>query len=1095
MLNKISFFVYLSLAALAPAATLTLSLDPNAGLGVIDPLAYGANHFDVPDATLRRVGGNRMTGYNWELNASNAGNDYLDQSDYYLLGQVGLPQNGSQAPAAVPAQYVTQFRAQGSQAEIVTLQAGGFVSADAAGPVSAAETAPSARWKQVLPIKPGWPGSWTLNPVTTDAYVYMDEQVNYLKKQFGPASSGGIRFYAIDNEPGLWSNTHSKLHPAAVTYAELLAKVSSTAQAVYNADPSAEITAPASYGWNGMLNLQSASDSGSYNSTYTWFLGYLLHGMSVASANAGHRLLHYLDVHWYPEASDSTNTRIIFGSPDKTDADASNARMQAPRSLWDPTYTENSWIAQWSTSGPIELIPRMRASINSWYPGTKIAISEYDFGAVNHASGGVAQADVLGILGREGVVGCRWGSVSAGSYVQSAFDLYLDYDGAGAKFGDLSFSAQTSDIAQATVYAAKQSGDPNLFTVMVLNKATSGTTPATVNLALTGGDAIQSLNWYRIDGSSAAITPVAAPAFSAGSFSPTLTAMSVNLFVIRVAKPGSPTYTHSPSPTHSPTPTASPSATPTPSITPTLTASPSRTASPTATASPIPTLSCPRNVSAFYAYWTRGTMPSSELPYSKLTHISHAFIRPLADGSLEVPGSFLDPSLISSAHAAGVQVLVSVGGAGDGTGGGSEFWATVATNAVPRAAFISNIYQFILTHGYDGIDVDWEFPDDATKKAGLNALMQGLRAKFAGSPAPAPGWRITADVSWGSYYGQWWDMAFLKDYVDWFNLMIYDMYGSWSATSGHDAALFDSTLPGAPSGDNGSDSISYFESQGLPARQMQYGLAFYGDRFNSPDLYQGCSPDCSTTQFAYKDIAPLVGSGWTRVWDASADSPYLKSNAGTQVLSYDDPQSIDLKAREALWNRGLAGVFAWELSQDRTGSGVHPLLDAMWNAAQCPLPSPTPTATITLSSTISPTFTVSPTLTPTPSITETHTISPTFTVSPTSTPTPSITPTASPATGPVGVQRAVSLPQPNPRFLKLQLSGPADELRISLYSTAWVKVARQSFNGAWSPGWNTLPSAALTLGLANGVYYGLVEARQGGDWAKEPKRFMVVMTR
>jgi hypothetical protein len=144
-----------------PAASVTLSLDPQAQVGVIDPRAYGANHFDVQRTTLRRVGGNRMTGYNWESNASNAGSDYLHNSDYWLLGQVGLPQNGSQVPAAVPKQYVSQFRAQGSLSELVTVQAAGYVAADASGPVSAGETAPSARW---VPASPAGPAASSSSP-------------------------------------------------------------------------------------------------------------------------------------------------------------------------------------------------------------------------------------------------------------------------------------------------------------------------------------------------------------------------------------------------------------------------------------------------------------------------------------------------------------------------------------------------------------------------------------------------------------------------------------------------------------------------------------------------------------------------------------------------------------------------------------------------------------------------------------------------------------------------------------------------------------------------------------------------------------------
>jgi hypothetical protein len=86
-----------------------------------------------------------------------------------------------------------------------------------------------------------------------------------------------------------------------------------------------------------------------------------------------------------------------------TDAGVVAARKQAPRSLWDLAYTENSWIAQFSTNGPIRLLPRLEDKIAANYPGTKLSITEYNYGGANHISGGIAQADALGVFGREGL--------------------------------------------------------------------------------------------------------------------------------------------------------------------------------------------------------------------------------------------------------------------------------------------------------------------------------------------------------------------------------------------------------------------------------------------------------------------------------------------------------------------------------------------------------------------------------------------------------------------------------------------------------------------------------------------------------------------
>jgi len=176
-----------------------------------------------------------------------------------------------------------------------------------------------------------------------------------------------------------------------------------------------------------------------------------------------------LDLHWYPEAR---------GRKRITEKDVSVktvvARLQAPRSLWDPTYLEKSWIAgTWAK--PIRLIPWLRERIAERYPGTKLAITEYDYGAGNHISGGLAQADALGVFGREGVdIATYWGDGAAvgklPSYVKAAFQLYRNYDGKGGTFGDTAVEATLADQAKASVFAATDGKRGGALTVIVINK-------------------------------------------------------------------------------------------------------------------------------------------------------------------------------------------------------------------------------------------------------------------------------------------------------------------------------------------------------------------------------------------------------------------------------------------------------------------------------------------------------------------------------------------------------------------------------------------------------------------------------------------------
>jgi hypothetical protein len=146
--------------------------------------------------------------------------------------------------------------------------------------------------------------------------------------------------------------------------------------------------------------------------------------------------------------------------------------------LWDPSYVSSSWIG-----ASVQLIPRMKSWVNQYYPDTKIAITEYSWGAESHLSGAIAQADVLGIFGRDGVdIATFWGSLDGTLPVRGAFKMYRNYDGNKSTFGDISVAATVANPDNVAAFAAQRSND-NALTVMVLNKYLSNNTPITVNIA------------------------------------------------------------------------------------------------------------------------------------------------------------------------------------------------------------------------------------------------------------------------------------------------------------------------------------------------------------------------------------------------------------------------------------------------------------------------------------------------------------------------------------------------------------------------------------------------------------------------------------
>ncbi|WP_345533834.1 glycoside hydrolase family 44 protein [Viridibacterium curvum] len=453
----------------------TIRSDQN--VAPISRFIYGNNFHDFAAAhpknlTLSRLGGNRWTAYNWETNASNAGTDWYNQNDGYL--------SNSNTPGAAVTPSITTAHANNA-AMLITVPIAGYVAADKSGGGDVNQSGSNylaTRFKQSLPKKGS---ALSLTPSTTDAYVYQDEFVNFIDKSFPGARSDATRtiFYSLDNEPDLWASTHPRIRGDAsgsagnkATYAEMVQRSSLYADAIKSVVPQAIVFGPVNYGWQGMVTLQDAPDAAGRD-----FITYYLQQMSAAHTSAGKRLLDVLDVHWYSEATNAAGTRI---TNDATGSDASlnAARMQAPRSLWDAGYTEQSWIGQWN--GAIRLIPRLREKIAASYPGTRLSISEYNHGGSQHISGGIAQADTLGIFGREGVFAASFWSLTGSndSFAWGAFEMFRNYDGVNGSFGDTSIAASTTNVADSSVYASVDAGSADRMVLVVINKTASSQTAA-----------------------------------------------------------------------------------------------------------------------------------------------------------------------------------------------------------------------------------------------------------------------------------------------------------------------------------------------------------------------------------------------------------------------------------------------------------------------------------------------------------------------------------------------------------------------------------------------------------------------------------------
>ena len=460
---------------------LDVSVNLNSYRKSISPYIYGVNSqfrseeylYDATAGSARQ-GGNRFTGYNWENNFSNAGRDYLHYSDQYL---VDFDSQQQAIPGSPALGFAREAAEKNVPYKITTIQMAGYVAADDDGTVEEADAAPSSRWKQVKAVK----GSeLSLTPDLTDDYVYMDEYVNYLVNTLGDSTtSTGYQAYNLDNEPALWSSTHSRLHSEKTTCEEIVSKSVEYASMIKSIDPRAEIFGLALFGIGAYTTFNDAPDWAEHSEEYDWFISYYLDEMRKAEEECGKRLIDVIDIHYYSEAKGQCR---VTECTDHTHTDCIEARLQSPRTLYDPEYIENSWIGEYQQKY-LPILTTVNKSIDKYYPGTKIAVTEYNLGGGDHISGAVSHADLLGVYAENGVYCANmWALSSDYSYHLSAIDIYTNYDGNGSAFGDTLVESQTSDAEKATSYASIDGSDASRVTLVLTNKSLTETQNATVTL-------------------------------------------------------------------------------------------------------------------------------------------------------------------------------------------------------------------------------------------------------------------------------------------------------------------------------------------------------------------------------------------------------------------------------------------------------------------------------------------------------------------------------------------------------------------------------------------------------------------------------------
>ena len=522
----------------------TIAVDAQQNRRPISPLIYGvafasSNQLSDGNFTLNRSGGNSETRYNWQLNAHNHAADwYFESID-----------DGSSTPAATADDFVANSKNGGAQ-PLLTIPMIGWPPILGSGRSKLAsystnkygpQTGTDWQWmpnagngvsstngdKAITWNNPN-DASFPTNSAFQGAFI------QHLTNRWHWSTNGGVPYYLLDNEHSIWFATHQDVHPVGPTMQEIWGKMLDYASVVKSNDPNALVLGPEEWGWNGYLYSGYDQQNPGYHDRATnggWdYMPWLLNQFHQHDTSTGQRLLDYFTLHCYPQEGNVSGNAV--------DTTTVLLRNQSTRVFWDTNYVDPSWI-----NSIIMLIPRMKNWVTAYYPGTKIGVTEYNWGGEGNISGATAEADILGIFGREGLdLATRWTAVATTDPVHMAMKMYRNYDGNKSTFGDTSISASGPNPDNVSTFGAIRASDGAL-TLMVINKQLTSSASATVSLAnfLPAGTGQV---WQLTSANT--ITRLSDISISGATFTSTVPVQSITLFVLPAAVLAGPASNPSP---------------------------------------------------------------------------------------------------------------------------------------------------------------------------------------------------------------------------------------------------------------------------------------------------------------------------------------------------------------------------------------------------------------------------------------------------------------------------------------------------------------------------------------------------------------------
>lgn len=474
-----------------PAAAINVSVDLTANVHPFSQQIFGVAYGNstrnaAMGYTVDRWGGNSTTRYNWQADIHNTASDYFYENipDCTAPTCTGTPPAGNSADA-----FIGAARYPGGQALMTIPTIGWTPRADSSmqHPYTVGfSVAKYGAQQQVDPWDTNAGNGYYVNgsPITGNAPggtsvaaspSFEQAWIAHMQSTFGTAANGGVKLFTLDNEVMLWNSTHRDVHPVPPTYDEIWNKTVAYASAIKQQEPDALVTGPVTWGYCDLFTSADDAARGNcldgtdrQNHGALPFVAWYLQQVCSYQAQNGIRLVDYLDLHYYPQG----NNVSLSDADDPTTA---GLRLRSLKELYDPTWVSESWIADLGDTDANhydkpDLIPRVRAWIAQYCPGTRLAVTEYNWGNDNTVSGSVAQAEALAIFAREGVdLATRWVAPAASTQAEKAFAIFLNYDGAGGRVQGDSVGATSANVDQIGAYAFH--GGTHTF-VLLTNKDT-----------------------------------------------------------------------------------------------------------------------------------------------------------------------------------------------------------------------------------------------------------------------------------------------------------------------------------------------------------------------------------------------------------------------------------------------------------------------------------------------------------------------------------------------------------------------------------------------------------------------------------------------